>query len=338
MIRLNLIEAAERASVAGETVTPVHVTDVAAQVKTSKKKTLVGLLAALFVFVAFSCFLSVFGVPKPLQGALPEPYLSLIGAEDPSRSALSLGAGQMTTAGGTLEAQQMAAMAEAKRREAMTVKGLVGAINHQALFNTKRLDYTSYLPLEKLSFQRTAVNQFFTFMSTATPDDVGFSDCVFEAPNYYYVRGSAVKPTSQRTFLDRLKTVSGNFKTPPLPENAPATDITAFGEFNVTGPNLAAITSFVPAAEAASEVKSLKALATTNKVVLSGMDKPAIEDLGVYKRYTFTATSPADYVDLQAFVAALADSPIRASIRKADLKFVKKDLLSTLYIVMLVGQ
>jgi hypothetical protein len=194
------------------------------------------------------------------------------------------------------------------------------------------------LPLEKLSFQRTAVNQFFTFMSTATPDDVGFSDCVFEAPNYYYVRGSAVKPTSQRTFLDRLKTVSGNFKTPPLPENAPATDITAFGEFNVTGPNLAAITSFVPAAEAASEVKSLKALATTNKVVLSGMDKPAIEDFGVYKRYTFTATSPADYVDLQAFVAALADSPIRAGIRKADLKFVKKDLLSTLYIVMLVGQ
>jgi len=34
----------------------------------------------------------------------------------------------------------------------------------------------------------------------------------------------------------------------------------------------------------------------------------------------------------------LSDSPIRVGIQKADLKFVKKDLLSTLYIVMLVGQ
>jgi len=337
MIRLNLIDAAERESLISN-VNPVHVTDVSSQVKTSKRKALTIFLSILFVFVAFSCFLSVAGVPKPLQGALPSQYLDLIGAEDPSRSALSLGAGQMTTAGGALEAQQMAAMAEAKRREAMTVKGLVGAINHQALFNNKRLDYTSYLPLERLSFQRTALNQFLTFMSTATPDDVGFSDCVFEAPNYYYVRGASVKPTSQRAFLDRIKTVSGNFKTPPLPENAPATDITAFGEFNVTGPNLAAISSFVPAADAASEIKSLKALATTNKVTLSGLDKPAIEDFGVYKRFTFIATTPADYVDLQAFVAALSDSPIRASIQKADLKFVKKDLLSTLHIVMLVGQ
>ena len=106
----------------------------------------------------------------------------------------------------------------------------------------------------------------------------------------------------------------------------------------MTGPNLAAITSFVPAAEAASEIKSLKALATMNKVSLSGMDKPNIEDFGVYKRFTFAASTSADFVDLQAFVAALTDSPIRASIRKADLKFAKKDLLSTLYIVMLVGQ
>lgn len=337
MIRLNLIEVAER-EFEVDNVASVNLTNFAEVQKKSKKKALNVFLGFIFLCVAFCCFLSICGVPKALQGIFPAQFLDLIGAEDPSRSALSLGAGQMTTAGGTLEAQQMAAMAEAKRREAMTVKGLVGAINHQALFNNKRHDYASYLPLEQLSFQRTAMNQFLTFLSTATPDDIGFSDCVFEAPNYYYVRGSAVKPTSQRAFLDRIKTVSGNFKTPPLPENAPATDITAFGEFNVTGPNLAAITSFVPAAEASSEIKSLKALATTNKVALSGLDKPNIEDFGVYKRFTFVASTPADYVDLQAFVAALTDSPIRASIRKADLKFAKKDLLSTLYIVMLVGQ
>ena len=139
MIRLNLIEAAERASVADETVTPVHVTDVAAQVKTSKKKTLVGLLAALFVFVAFSCFLSVFGVPKPLQGVLPGPYLSLIGAEDPSRTALTLASGQTTSAGGSLQAQAAAADAAIKKRESLTVRQVVSEINPKVLFNNKRL-------------------------------------------------------------------------------------------------------------------------------------------------------------------------------------------------------
>ena len=97
MIRLNLMEAAERVSVL-DVVTPVRVTDVSAQVKTSKKKTLLVAVAALFVFGVFSCFISVFGVPQPLQGILPGPYLALIGAEDPSRSALTLSNGQQTSA------------------------------------------------------------------------------------------------------------------------------------------------------------------------------------------------------------------------------------------------
>ena len=74
MIRLNLIDAAERESLISN-VNPVHVTDVSSQVKTSKRKALTIFLSILFVFVAFSCFLSVAGVPKPLQGALPSQYL-----------------------------------------------------------------------------------------------------------------------------------------------------------------------------------------------------------------------------------------------------------------------
>ena len=110
MIHLNLIEAAERSSLM-ETVNPVHVTDIRAAAKSSKSKLLTIGLAAAFVVVAFSCFLSVFGVPVPLQGALPEAYLNLIGAEDPSAKALTLGAGQTTTAGGLLEAEAAAEQA-----------------------------------------------------------------------------------------------------------------------------------------------------------------------------------------------------------------------------------
>lgn len=336
MIRLNLMEAAERAATV-DIVTPVRVTDVSAQVKTSKKKTLVGLLAALFVFVAFSCFISVFGVPKPLQGVLPGPYLSLIGAEDPSRTALTLSSGQQTSAGGSLAAQNAAAEEAIKHRNFLTVKQVVGEVKPQVLFNNKREDYSSFLPMEKISFQRAAINQFFTFLTTATPDDVGFSDCVFQSPNYFYVRGVSVKPTSQRSFLERIKQVSSDFRTPPLPENAPATDITAFGLFNVNNINKAAVSKFVNVGEVADEVKAFKALAAANKVTLNGFDKPAVEEFGVYKRFTYQVTSNSDFPELQSLMSALDASPIRIGVTKAEMKFAKRAIASAFTLVMFVA-
>lgn len=335
MIRLNLMEAAERAA-SVDIVTPVRVTDVSAQVKTSKKKTLVGLLAALFVFVAFSCFISVFGVPKPLQGVLPGPYLSLIGAEDPSRTALTLSSGQQTSAGGSLAAQNAAAEEAIKHRNSLTVKQVVGEVKPQVLFNNKRDDYNSFLPMEKVSFQRAAINQFFTFLTTATPDDVGFSDCVFQSPNYFYVRGVSVKPTSQRSFLERIKQVSSDFRTPPLPENAPATDITAFGLFKVNNINKAAVSKFVNVGEVADEVKAFKALAAANKVTLNGFDKPVVEEFGVYKRFTYQVTSNSDFPELQSLMSALDASPIRIGVTKAEMKFAKRAIASVFTLVMFV--
>jgi hypothetical protein len=330
------MEAAERAATV-DIVTPVRVTDVSAQVKTSKKKTLVGLLAALFVFVAFSCFISVFGVPKPLQGVLPGPYLSLIGAEDPSRTALTLSSGQQTSAGGSLAAQNAAAEEAIKHRNSLTVKQVVGEVKPQVLFNNKREDYNSFLPMEKISFQRAAINQFFTFLTTATPDDVGFSDCVFQSPNYFYVRGVSVKPTSQRSFLERIKQVSSDFRTPPLPENAPATDITAFGLFNVNNINKAAVSKFVNVGEVADEVKAFKALAAANKVTLNGFDKPAVEEFGVYKRFTYQVTSNSDFPELQSLMSALDASPIRIGVTKAEMKFAKRAIASAFTLVMFVA-
>ena len=330
------MEAAERAA-SVNIVTPVRVTDVSAQVKTSKKKTLVGLLAALFVFVAFSCFISVFGVPKPLQGVLPGPYLSLIGAEDPSRTALTLSSGQQTSAGGSLAAQNAAAEEAIKHRNSLTVKQVVGEVKPQVLFNNKREDYSSFLPMEKISFQRAAINQFFTFLTTATPDDVGFSDCVFQSPNYFYVRGVSVKPTSQRSFLERIKQVSSDFRTPPLPENAPATDITAFGLFNVNNINKAAVSKFVNVGEVADEVKAFKALAAANKVTLNGFDKPTVEEFGVYKRFTYQVTSNSDFPELQSLMSALDASPIRIGVTKAEMKFAKRTIASAFTLVMFVA-
>lgn len=336
MIRLNLIDAAERESLM-DNVNPVHVTDVGSQGKASKKKILTIVLSVLFVLVAFCCFLSICGVPKPLQGMIPGQFLDIIGADDPSRTALTLGAGQTTSAGGSLEAQAAAAEAAIKHRADLTVKQVVGEVNPTVLYNNKRTDYTQFLPMEKISYQRAALSQFFAFLSTATPDDVGFSDCAFYAPNYFYVRGVAVKPTSQRSFLDRIKNMSSDFKTPPLPENAPATDITAFGKFNVNNVNLASVTAFVRSAELDEEIKAFKTLAATNKVVLKGLEKPVVEDFGVYKRYSFQVTSGNDFPELQTLFAAIAASPIRIGVEKVDMKFAKKNnMFTSMRLVMYV--
>lgn len=336
MIRLNLIDAAERASMM-DNVNPVHVTDVSAMEKTSKKKVLTVFLAILFVFVAFSCFISVCGVPQALQGVLPSQYLDLIGAEDASRMALTLSNGQTTTAGGALEAQAAAANEAIKRRESVTVGQLVNEVNPAVLFNNKRVDYTQYLPMEKISYQRASLAQFLTFLNTAAPDDVGFSDCIFQMPNFYYMRGVAAKPTSQRSFLERVKSVSSEFRTPPIPENAPATDITAFGLFNVTNANLSAVTKFVTTNEQAEELKAFKTLAATNKVTLAGLDKPAVEDFGVYKRYTYQASSTSDFPELQNFFVALSESPVRVGVTKVEMKFAKKNMQTALSVVMFVA-
>ncbi|MCF0216142.1 MAG: hypothetical protein HUK21_06675 [Fibrobacteraceae bacterium] len=336
MIRLNLIDAAER-SISVDSVSTININSVTITKKSSKKKALTILVAALFVVVAFSCFLSVAGVPAPLQGALPAQYLNLIGAEDPSRSALSMGeGGQTTMAGGSLEAQRLAAEEAIKRRESVSIKQVVGEINPQALFNNKRTDYSSYLPLEKLSYARSSMSQFLAFLNTATPDDVGFSDLVYQAPNYYYARGVATKASSQRAFLDRLKSVSTDFKTPPLPENAPATDITAFGCYNVTNASTSTISKFVSVAELNAEVKALQVLAGEYKVKFSGFDKPVVEDFGVYKRYTYKVSSTASFQELQTFIASFADSPVRIGIQKAEMKLARKDMVSALQFVTFV--
>lgn len=329
MIRMNLIDAAERVSMT-DTVSTVHVTSVSGARAASRKKSMTILVAALFAVVAISCVFSVFGVPAALQGVLPKSYLSLIGAEQTPQTSISVSG---TAASEEARAAQAAAIA--KMREAMTVNQVVGEINPQALFNSKRGDYNAMLPLEKIAYQRASLSQFFSFMSTATPDDIGFSSFVYQAPNFFYVRGLSEKPASQKSFLDRLKAVSANFKTPALPENA-TTEVVAMGRYKVSKVDLKKVNSFVASSEIPAELKALKALAATHKVIFKGFEKPVIEDFGVYKRYAYVVSTTAIFPEIQEFVAALVESPIRMGIQKTEMKFAKKDIVTSMRFEMLV--
>ena len=77
-------------------------------------------------------------------------------------------------------------------------------------------------------------------------------------------------------------------------------------------------------------------LAVSNKVQLTGLDKPTVEEFGVYKRYSYKVTTPADFSDLQAFIAAYATSPLRIGVQNVEMKQAKRDLFSTTRFEMFV--
>lgn len=325
MIHMNLIAVAEKNATLGNLSQHLHVTNVVEVERQHKKRVLSIAVAAVAVLAVFTGFLSLNGVPAALDGVLPESYLNLIGAKK---------AAPTTPAGPTAEQIAEQERADAQKRAAMPVKELVGEISPQALFNNKRTGYDSYLPLEKLSFQKTSLSQFMSFLNTAVPDDIGFSEVVYQAPNYYYLRGVAMKPSSQHTLMDRLKAVTKDLKSDISSEAA--TEVSAFGKFSVPQVRLDAVRQFVPSAEIAAEVKAIKALGTANKVTLKGFEKPVIEDFGVYKRYAYYVTATTDFADMLNFLNAFADSPIRMGVPKTDLKFAKKFMVASMRVEMFV--
>ena len=326
MIHMNLIAVADKNSTVGNLSQHLHVTNVADVERLHKTKYMAVILTILLAIVGFSCYLSMNGVPSALDGVLPDSYLNLIGAKGSSSKTAS--------AGPTAEQIEEQKNAIAKARAAMTAKDIAREVVPQALFNNKRTGYNNYLPLEKLSYQKTSLAQFMSFLNTAVPDDIGFSECVYQAPNYYFLRGVAIKASSQHTLMDRLKAVSKSFQSPIASEAA--TEVAAFGQFSVPQVRLDAVRSFVPTAEISAEVKAVKALATTNKVQLKGLEKPIIEDFGVYKRYAYNVTTSADFADLLGFFNAFAGSQIRMGIPKTELKYVKKGVFTSMRLEMFV--
>lgn len=368
MIRLNLIEVADRSTVT----TTVSPSLVYAPKKSSSNKAVALIAAVVVVVIVVIGSMNVFGLPAFLDGVVPQAVLDVFGIESPSmkRNAEN----RRTLGGGTIEERRAAEAAKLRERTDVSVKSLVSEI--QPDLKKKHADYAEFLPQERINYQKVSLGRFFAFIQTATPDDIGFTDLVFEAPNYYYVRGLSVNPVSQKTFLERLRNVSKDFRSPPLPENAPATDITAFGTLNVENAleeaakaEAAKVTSkpaakpaaktdsaadstaakdstkaevpkapakpakfraFIPNAEVAAELANFRALDGSGKLKIGGLSNPRVRDYGVYKCMTYTAKFVSDFGTAQAFIAAWKDSVSPFGIRKAVLERSGKDVSVTL--------
>ncbi len=333
MIHLNLIKVADTATTSS--VQTLHVFK--AEPKSKGKKTiLVAALAAVVALVVFVCSMMVFGLPKFLDGVFPPELLSALGIEAPQQVSLAPdGKGRLTTAGGTIAEQRAAEEAAARTRANQTIPSMVADIKPVA--PEKRTSYEKYLPLEKVQYQKATLGQFLAFVQTATPENVGFSDLVYEAPNFYYVRGAAETPVSQRAFVERLKTVSEEIKMPPIPENAPATDITAFGKLKMEHVNIVPpVAEFVMADSLESELKKWKAFDASGKMKFNGLNKPTIEDFGMYKRYSYKVKTIADFVQIHAFVSAWKAAPARIGVPRAVLERSGKSVAATFSIDVFV--
>lgn len=340
MIELNLIDAVSRSSPASATIRIDPLADFAGRpAKKHKPLIVVGIMAgiviALYVFLCFA------GVPRPLQGVLPSPILSALGICDPSRSGPSLdrGVAQTTSAGGTIQTSRAAAEAAALRKvqeSSVIAEKVVQDVQPSMFRPEKRSDYASFLPLEKILYQKAMAAQILAFINAVTPEGVSFADVVYSAPNYYYIRGVADSPVSQRNYLERLRLGSANFKTPQLPENAPATDVTAYGVLSAKEDlGKAKDIPFVKDSEISQELGALRGLDAGGRLKLAGLERPIVEDFGVYKSYTYKVTTHADYQVVLHFVESLANSPVRIGIEKIQMSAAGKSGISTFMTLVL---
>lgn len=344
MIRMNLIEAANRANNLGSSA-QVNYEPVDARSRNSKQRMALSIVLVVALgFAGMISFLVLAGLPKSLEGVIPVPVLSALGVEDPSREGLStdLTKARTTSAGGSIESQRAAEAAAALLAAAgsqIPLERVASDVRpEQFMKQSKHDDYASFLPLEQVAYQKVMVSQVLAFINAVTPDNISFADLIYQAPNFYYIHGVAENPLLQRGYLERLHLASAKFQTPPLPENAPATDITAYGEMSAKSldPNTVA-KSFVKESEVALEVDALRALDVSGKVNLIGFDHPSVEDFGVYKRYTYRVTSNADFQVMLRFMDGFQKSPVRIGVEKMEMRAANKDgLATTMKLVMYV--
>src|SRR5574344_1415396 len=305
MIRLNLIEAAGRVNASGASAAVIELGTPAVSGK-KKNKALTVVVAALIVVVCCCAYLMLIGVPKSLEGKIPPVVLSVLGVEDPASSGLSMDrtSAQKTSAGGSIE-KQRAEVAEEVARAGMSPERVVTEIRPEAL---------------------------------VTPSDINFSDIVYSAPDFYYMHAEAGNPSSQKSYLERLRAASVEFRTPPIPENAPATEITAYGRLSAKPQMPAAPMPLVKEAEVAAELGALHGLEATNKLRLAGWDHPAVEDRGVYRRFTYKVSTNADFPAVLAFVDALQKSPVRMGVEKLEMHAAPKGMTSQFTFTMYVAR
>ena len=330
MIELNLIEAASQ-TIPAATAPMAAVPTSAA--KKSKLPLLIAAAAVLVVVCGLFGILKFAGVPHALEGVLPAPFVDALGIPDPSRQGPTMdarSAGQTTTAGGTIASRRAEEEAAAVRRAQQSSPERVVQAVQPGIFQTeKRHDYASLLPMQKLCFQKSMAAQVFAFVNAVTPEGVSFADLMFAAPNYYFIRGVAESPVIQRNYLERLKMGSSEFKTPELPENAPATAVTAYGVLNSRPEAMQGAAPFVKDGEVSKEIDALRGLDANNRLRFSGLKNPKVEDFGVYKSYTYNVTTKADFQVVLSFVEALAKSPVRVGVERIKMTAAGKKGVST---------
>lgn len=332
MIRVNLIEAANRASSASSSyVTPLHVLKGPGSSSKANKNIKTLLAAACFVVVAGICYLYVCGMPNSMEGVVPTELLDTVGIPHEFGNTGTGGAGTL--------AAKRAAIEEAKAKANRTLPMIVGEVKPD-MFGKKeaRSFYKDFYPLEKMQYQKATFAQLLAFLQTATPDNTGFSDVVYEAPNYYYIRGTAEAPVSQRAFIERIRSVSLEFKSPTIPkDHENITDIVAFGTLRMENVQMKPdVKEFVKADSVKAELNKFKALDEGSKISFASLEKPKVEDFGVYKRYTYDLHFLSNFVVINNFIAAWKESDVRMGITRASLSRSGKDVAASFKLEMYV--
>lgn len=283
----------------------------------SRRSPVVPFLLVLILLLAGSAAWLVFqGVPPLLQGKIPAPVLALLGVEDSGAP--------FVDAPPPLPAEpepppQVVAQGVPAARPAVPANGaveeIVKTLRPELFIKPTRSDYVELLPTEKVRYQKQAFAQILGSLYALTPENMGFLDLAYKAPDYYFVRGLAADPKSQESFLFKLKSASRDYKLVPATGAAAASpEFTAYGTMSLRAGASQEVLQLVPVAELSKEILALRDLALGVSVKFIGLENPSTAAYGGYKRTLLKTTTRADFPSLLQFAEALKNSKLRVGV------------------------
>jgi hypothetical protein len=278
--------------------------------------------AVLFILVALVCWLVLFGVPAPLSGKIPPVVLETLGIED----AL---APKPKAAGPAVPPTEAQVVAQTTMRELgpalpinASVEDVVKSLRPESFLTAQdSAAYRAQSVVERIPHQKHAFWVMLATVYSATPDQgVGYLGIRWQAPDYYYLNGTAMDHRTFNLLQDRLRARVANIY---LPDSTMLADggieFTNYGHIKPDTTTSTKLTvpkgqALIPGKDLSGEILALRTLAAESQVRFEGFDEPLITAYPAYKRYFYRLSTQSDYPSIFNFSEKLRLSPLRVGV------------------------
>ena len=282
------------------------------------------LLGLALLLAASFLYFSIYGVPVMVANYMPNVMLKHFVVQTPPKQDVKT----------VQDVKEVTSVEVTTIKPAVVrdgaVEEIVKTVRPDLFYDIERKEYRQLLPMERIKLQKIMVDKFFHTFRSISPASFGFSNLVYKAPDYYFVRGVGTDSKSVENYLDSLKRNSKSLKTTPVNEKS-LYEFTAYGNLLQVKTQNEKLT-VVPLNQVNNEIALLNTLSQEQKVQFK-FEAPKSANQGLYQRVLVRAQSKSDFPSLHKFVESLLVSQSKAGVLQVvispstSVKFSKIDFV-----------